>query len=49
MQTFVGSRECTKIFELQLGHFSEKRFETIVNFQYVMIRHPFSCNINVRK
>ena len=33
MQTFVGSRDCTKIFKPQLGHFSEKRFETIENLQ----------------
>ena len=38
MQTFVGSRDCTKIFKPQLGHFLEKRFETIENLQYVMIR-----------
>ena len=53
MQTFVGSRDCTKIFKPQLGHFSEKRFETIENLQYVMIRHimldQFFCNINVMK
>ena len=38
MQTFVGSRDCTKIFEPQLGHFSEKRFETILTLWNVMIR-----------
>ena len=47
MQTFVGSRDCTKIFKPQLGHFSEKRFETIENLQYVMIRQIYFLAISM--